>query len=47
MARDRGGKLSGAAVVFGGPSPEHDISILTGLQMARLLAEAGREPEVI
>lgn len=32
------------AVVFGGPSPEHDISILTGLQAARLLAEAGREP---
>jgi D-alanine-D-alanine ligase len=28
------------AVVFGGPSPEHDISILTGLQAARLLAEA-------
>lgn len=36
-----------AAVVFGGPSPEHDISILTGLQLARLLSEAGREPEVI
>lgn len=41
------GKLSGAAVVFGGPSPEHDISILTGLQLARLLAGAGREPEVV
>ncbi|MGH8874744.1 MAG: hypothetical protein ACRDVM_05770 [Acidimicrobiia bacterium] len=27
------------AVVFGGPSPEHDISILTGLQAARTLAE--------
>jgi D-alanine-D-alanine ligase len=27
------------AVVFGGPSPEHDISILTGLQAARLLAQ--------
>jgi len=25
------------AVVFGGPSPEHDISVLTGLQAARVL----------
>ncbi|HVC70394.1 MAG TPA: hypothetical protein VNC61_09110 [Acidimicrobiales bacterium] len=31
------------AVVFGGPSPEHDVSILTGLQVARTLAGAGRE----
>ena len=31
------------AVVFGGPSPEHDVSILTGLQVARLLAGAGRQ----
>jgi len=30
------------AVVFGGPSPEHDVSILTGLQAARALAGAGR-----
>jgi D-alanine-D-alanine ligase len=29
-------------VAFGGPSPEHDISILTGLQAARALARAGR-----
>ena len=29
------------AVVFGGPSPEHDISILTGLQVARTLVEGG------
>ena len=29
-------------VLFGGPSPEHDISILTGLQAARALATAGR-----
>ena len=29
------------AVVFGGPSPEHDISILTGLQAARTLGDAG------
>lgn len=29
------------AVVFGGPSPEYEISILTGLQAERLLAGAG------
>jgi D-alanine-D-alanine ligase len=28
---------SDRAVVFGGPSPEHDVSILTGLQAARAL----------
>jgi D-alanine-D-alanine ligase len=27
------------AVVFGGPSPEHDVSILTGLQAARALGD--------
>jgi D-alanine-D-alanine ligase len=31
------------AVVFGGPSPEHDISILTGLQAGRALHDAGRD----
>ncbi|MGY1615358.1 hypothetical protein ACI797_01310 [Geodermatophilus sp. SYSU D00691] len=31
------------AVAFGGPSSEHDISILTGLQAARLLEKAGKE----
>jgi D-alanine-D-alanine ligase len=31
------------AVVFGGPSPEHDISILTGLQAARTLLDVGVE----
>jgi len=31
-------------VCFGGPSPEHDISILTGLQAVHALAEAGRDP---
>lgn len=31
------------AVVFGGPSPEHDVSILTGLQVARTLVGAGRQ----
>lgn len=30
-------------VVFGGPSPEHDISILTGLQAARSMADHGSE----
>ncbi len=29
-------------VIFGGPSPEHDVSILTGLQAARALVTAGR-----
>jgi D-alanine-D-alanine ligase len=29
------------AVIFGGPSPEHDVSVLTGLQAARGLAGAG------
>jgi len=32
------------AVIFGGPSPEHDISVLTGLQAGRTLAKAGRSP---
>jgi D-alanine-D-alanine ligase len=31
-------------VIFGGPSPEHDISILTGLQAARALQDAGQAP---
>lgn len=29
------------AVIFGGPSPEHDVSVLTGLQAARGLAGTG------
>ncbi len=29
--------MSGQAVIFGGPSDEHDISILTGLQVSRAL----------
>ena len=28
-------------VLFGGPSPEHDVSVLTGLQAARALADSG------
>ena len=35
------------AVIFGGPSPEHDISILSGLQSARALAGTGQEPYAI
>lgn len=35
------------AVVFGGPSPEHDISILTGLQAVRALADDDRDPLAI
>lgn len=35
------------AVVFGGPSPEHDISILTGLQAARTLVEAGTDVHAV
>ncbi|MGH9080783.1 MAG: D-alanine--D-alanine ligase family protein [Acidimicrobiales bacterium] len=32
------------AVIFGGPSPEHDVSVLTGLQAARALAERADRP---
>lgn len=35
------------AVVFGGPSPEHEISILTGLQAERVLTDAGHEVTAI
>jgi D-alanine-D-alanine ligase len=34
-------------VVFGGPSPEHDISILTGLQAARTLTDGGIETQAL
>ncbi|MFI5054373.1 MAG: hypothetical protein ACHQDE_08425, partial [Acidimicrobiia bacterium] len=33
--------MASIGVVFGGPSPEHDISVLTGLQSARALADEG------
>ena len=33
--------MASTAVIYGGPSPEHDVSILTGLQAVRALA-AGR-----
>jgi len=35
--------MSPIGVAFGGPSPEHDISILTGLQAARVLGAAGHD----
>jgi len=35
--------LGTVAVIFGGPSPEHEISILTGLQAERVLAEGGHQ----
>jgi D-alanine-D-alanine ligase len=28
------------AVIFGGPSPEHDVSVLTGLQACRGIADS-------
>jgi D-alanine-D-alanine ligase len=34
------------AVLFGGPSPEHDVSVLTGLQAARALVHAPNVGEV-
>jgi D-alanine-D-alanine ligase len=39
--------LGDVAVLFGGPSPEHDVSVLTGLQAARELTAAGRRPLAI
>src|SRR5579859_1343868 len=43
----RGAFVSRPAVIFGGPSPEHDVSILTGLPAARALALAGHEVDAI
>jgi D-alanine-D-alanine ligase len=39
--------LSEVAVIFGGPSPEHDVSILTGLQAGRELASNGSAPQAL
>ncbi len=39
--------MSQPAVLFGGPSPEHDVSVLTGLQAARALAHAGQSVTAI
>jgi D-alanine-D-alanine ligase len=41
-----GGAPGRVAVVYGGPSPEHDVSILTGLQAARGLRGAPSVGEV-
>src|SRR5436309_1794154 len=35
--------MSQSAVIFGGPSPEHDVSIILGLPAARTLAGAGQD----
>lgn len=35
------------AVALGAPSPEHDVSVLSGLQAARALADAGHEVSVL
>ncbi len=37
--QDEEGHVPDIAVIFGGPSPEHDVSVLTGLQAARELVE--------
>jgi len=39
--------VSKATVVFGGPSAEHEISILTGLQAERVLAGAGVQVQCV
>ena len=38
------GAMSRPAVCFGSPSPEHDISVLTGLQALHALSSAGADP---
>jgi D-alanine-D-alanine ligase len=35
--------VSDVAVIFGGPTPEHDVSVLTGLQAAHELGSVGRD----
>src|SRR5687768_8430804 len=39
--------MSRPAVLFGGPSPEHDVSIILGLLATRALTEAGTAVEAI
>jgi D-alanine-D-alanine ligase len=34
-------------IILGGPSLEHDVSILTGLQVARVLTRSNQEPAVL
>jgi D-alanine-D-alanine ligase len=39
--------VSEVAVIFGGPSPEHDVSVLTGLQAAHELQRSGQNPRAL
>ncbi|HUY07209.1 MAG TPA: hypothetical protein VMU99_08125 [Acidimicrobiales bacterium] len=39
--------LEKVGVLFGGPSPEHDVSVLTGLQAVRALQDSGRYLKVV
>jgi len=39
--------LKNVGVLFGGPSPEHDVSVLTGLQTVRALQDSGRYQRVV
>lgn len=45
-ARKSRSDFARVAVVFGGPSPEHDVSILTGLQVLRGLSEVSNVREL-
>jgi D-alanine-D-alanine ligase len=45
--RDKGSDMTEIAIIFGGPSLEHDVSILTGLQAAHVLSRKGQEPVVL
>src|ERR1035438_10287407 len=42
-SRSTAGDSSLAGVCFGGPSPEHDVSVLTGLQAVHELCRSGHE----
>jgi D-alanine-D-alanine ligase len=35
--------MTNIALIYGGPSPEHEISVLTGLQAGRILLDAGQD----
>jgi D-alanine-D-alanine ligase len=39
--------VSDIAVIFGGPSPEHDVSVLTGLQAAHELQRSGHAVQAL
>jgi D-alanine-D-alanine ligase len=40
VGASQGGRPARVGVIYGGPSPEHDVSILTGLQAVHALAHA-------